>query len=388
MYFIMCVTAFSIFNFLSIIIALFIYCLAGWDDGTVATCSESSPQCCQQMATLNKTNLIVNYLPQSLTDDEFRQLFEKFGQVTGSKVVRDRATGYSYGFGFIDYATEAEAEHAVHALNGSQLQHKRIKVAFSRQGDNIKGANLYIRNLPKAATAGDVEQAFAPYGDIVQTRVLTDQTTGLSKGVGFVLFSTREEAELARQHTDGKPLPGTIQPVLNVKFAEDNKNKMLASLNSFAATANMGYPQATPTAAGNFPVGGVSGFNVAGGGPMRNQTRMRYNPMGFGGGASGGFSSGGGNPGSSGGGVGVGDKGHVLFVYNIGTETDEYALWQLFCPYGSVQRVNVIRDQAKKTGKGYGFVTMNNYDEAVWAIQNLNGYTFSGTKPLQVSFKS
>jgi len=38
------------------------------------------------MATLNKTNLIVNYLPQNLTDDEFRLLFQKFGTVTGSKV--------------------------------------------------------------------------------------------------------------------------------------------------------------------------------------------------------------------------------------------------------------------------------------------------------------
>jgi len=341
------------------------------------------------MATLNKTNLIVNYLPQSLTDDEFRQLFQKYGHVTASKVVRDRATGYSYGFGFIDYATEAEAERAVLALNGSQLQHKRIKVAFSRQGENIKGANLYIRNLPKTATVSDVEAAFAPYGSIVQTRVLSDQNTGMSKGVGFVLFSTREEAEFARQHTDNKPLEGTSQPVLSVKFAEDNKNKMLASLNSFAAAANVGYAAAaTPPA--NFPGagGGVGGFNVAGGGPMRNQTRMRYNPMGFGGGgAGGGFSGGGGNP-ASGGGVGVSDKGFVLFVYNIGTETDEYALWQLFCPYGAVQRVNVMRDAQKKLGKGYGFVTMSNYDEAVWAIQNLNGFTFAGTKPLQVSFKS
>jgi len=110
------------------------------------------------MATLNKTNLIVNYLPQNLTDDEFRALFMKHGHVTASKVVRDRATGYSYGFGFIDYATEAEAERAVQALNGSQLQHKRIKVAFSRQGDNIKGANLYIRQLPKSATVHDLER--------------------------------------------------------------------------------------------------------------------------------------------------------------------------------------------------------------------------------------
>lgn len=343
------------------------------------------------MAALNKTNLIVNYLPQNLTDDEFRMLFQKFGNVTASKVVRDRATGYSYGFGFIDYATEAEAERAVVGLNGSQLQHKHIKVAFSRQGENIKGSNLYIRNLPKTATVQDVEQAFSPYGTIVQTRVLTEQTSGQSKGVGFVLYSTKEEAEYARQNTDGFPLAGTTQPVLSVKFAEDNKNKMLASLHSFSTTANTGYGGgAAPggTAGGFPPVPGVGGFNVAGGGPIRNQTRMRYNPMGFGG-AGGGFSTG---AGSMAAGVapnaGPGDKGYALFVYNIGSDTDEYALWQLFSPYGAVQRVNVIRDFQKKQGKGYGFVTMANYDEAVWAIQNLDGFTFTGNKPLQVSFKS
>jgi len=303
-------------------------------------------------------------------------------------VVRDRETGYSYGFGFIDYATEEEAERAVIALNGSQLQHKRIKVAFSRQGDNIKGANLYIRNLPKSATVEDVERAFAPFGTIVQTRVLSDQNTGQSKGVGFVLYSTKEEAECARQLTDGKPLAGPnwiTHPVLNVKFAEDNKNKMLASLHSFAA----GYGAAAGGTSGNFPAAGIGGFNVAGGGPMRNQTRMRYNPMGFGG-AGGGFSAATGSVAGSSGGpsVNTSDKGYVLFVYNIGTDTDEYALYQLFSPYGAVQRVNVIRDFQKKQGKGYGFVTMANYDEAVWAIQNLNGYTWTGTKPLQVSFKS
>jgi len=344
------------------------------------------------MATLNKTNLIVNYLPQNLTDDEFRMLFQRYGDVTASKVVRDRATGYSYGFGFIDYATEEEAERAVHALNGSQLQHKRIKVAFSRQGDNIKGANLYIRNLPKSATVEDVERAFAPYGTIVQTRVLTDQNTGQSKGVGFVLYSTKEEAEYARQNTDGKPLAGSTWTslFLSVKFAEDNKNKMLASLHSFAAAANAGYGPAAGGTPGNFPTAGVGGFNVAGGGPMRNQTRMRYNPMGFGGAGGGLFSAGTGSPVTGGGGpnVNASDKGYVLFVYNIGTDSDEYALWQLFSPYGAVQRVNVIRDFQKKQGKGYGFVTMANYDEAVWAIQNLNGYSLTGSKPLQVSFKS
>jgi len=100
--------------------------------------------------------------------------------------------------------------------------------------------------------------------------VLTDQSTGQSKGVGFVLFSTREEAEYARQNTDGRPLVDAEgrplaasahqQAPLSVKFAEDNKNKMLASLSSFAAAAaNMGGAygvQAPPTTG---PGGGAFG---------------------------------------------------------------------------------------------------------------------------------
>jgi len=342
------------------------------------------------MATLNKTNLIVNYLPQNLTDEQFRDLFAKFGNVTASKIVRDRATGYSYGFGFIDYATEEESERAIAGLNGTQLQHKRIKVAYSRQGDNIKGSNLYIRNLPKTTTVEELERAYTQYGDIVQTRILSDTKTGESKGIGFVLFSTKEQAEQALMMTDGKPLPGTRQPNLSVKFAEDNKNKMMASLSSFAAAAAVGVGAYGSTFSGQTPTyagAAVGGFNVAGGGPMRNQTRMRYNPMSFGA-ASSGVSGLPTTLGAGAVGAAAADKGFVLFVYNIGTETDEYALWQLFSPYGVVQKVNVIRDLQKKVGKGYGFVTMANYDEAVWAIQSLNGFSYTGTKPLQVSFKS
>ena len=82
-----------------------------------------------------------------------------------------------------------------------------------------------------------------------------------------------------------------------------------------------------------------------------------------------------------------GEDGHVLFVYNIGPEADERAVWQLFAPFGTVAKVNVIRDFAKGVGKGYGFVSMPNMVEAQAAITGLSGYRYCG-KPLQVSFKT
>lgn len=320
-----------------------------------------------QAMQVSKTNLIINYLPQTLTDEEFRSMFCAIGPIKASKIVRDKMTGYSYGFGFVDYNLEADAAKAIQTLNGLQLQNKRIKVAYSRKGDQIKGANLYVRNIPRTMTQNELEEIFSPHGEIIQSRILTDGGTGQSKGVGFVLFNTKDQAENAISHLDGFVPEGGELP-LNVKHAEDNRGKARPPV----IVVNQ-RPHGGPGGPFN---GGGDGYGAAGGyGPMRNQSRYsRFNPM------TSNYSNGGGNA--------MGEAGFVLFVYNIGPESDERELWQLFSPFGVVQKVNVIRDTAKNTGKGFGFVTMANYQEAMSAIHNLNGYKYYQNKPLQVSFKT
>lgn len=83
----------------------------------------------------------------------------------------------------------------------------------------------------------------------------------------------------------------------------------------------------------------------------------------------------------------INGSGWCIFVYNLAPETEENVLWQLFGPFGAVQSVKVIKDLQTNKCKGFGFVTMTNYDEAVVAIQSLNGYTL-GNRVLQVSFKT
>lgn len=77
-------------------------------------------------------------------------------------------------------------------------------------------------------------------------------------------------------------------------------------------------------------------------------------------------------------------SGFTLFVYNIGTTTDEQTLRNLFTKFGHVLRTNVIRKGSES--KGFGFVAMSSYRDALNAIQNLNGHSYNG-KQLQVSFK-
>ena len=83
----------------------------------------------------------------------------------------------------------------------------------------------------------------------------------------------------------------------------------------------------------------------------------------------------------------INGAGWCIFVYNLAPETEENVLWQLFGPFGAVQSVKVIRDFQTQKCKGFGFVTMTNYDESLMAIQSLNGYTL-GNRVLQVSFKT
>jgi len=81
-----------------------------------------------------------------------------------------------------------------------------------------------------------------------------------------------------------------------------------------------------------------------------------------------------------------GCSGWCLFVYNLAPETEENVLWQLFGPFGAVQNVKVMRDLSTHKCKGFGFVTMTNYDEALSAVAALNGFAL-GNRVLQVSFK-
>lgn len=87
-----------------------------------------------------KTNLIVNYLPQNMTQDEVRGLFGNIGELESCKLIRNKTTGQSLGYAFVNYSTCEEAEKAISTLNGLRVQNKTIKVSYARpSSESIKG---------------------------------------------------------------------------------------------------------------------------------------------------------------------------------------------------------------------------------------------------------
>jgi RNA recognition motif-containing protein len=75
-----------------------------------------------------RTNLIINYLPQTMTQDEIKDLFGSVGAIESCKLVRDKSTGQSLGYGFVNFLRTEDADKAVKTMNGLRLQNKTIKV--------------------------------------------------------------------------------------------------------------------------------------------------------------------------------------------------------------------------------------------------------------------
>ena len=76
--------------------------------------------------------LYVGNLSYGTTDESLRQLFEGHGQVTSAQIIMDRDTGRSKGFGFVEMATDQEAQAAITALNGQQIDGRALTVNEAR----------------------------------------------------------------------------------------------------------------------------------------------------------------------------------------------------------------------------------------------------------------
>ena len=81
---------------------------------------------------LVSTKLFVGSLPWAVNDDILKNAFETHGKVVSAKVITDRQTGRSRGFGFVEMENESEASNAIQALNGSELSGRSIIVSEAK----------------------------------------------------------------------------------------------------------------------------------------------------------------------------------------------------------------------------------------------------------------
>lgn len=81
---------------------------------------------------MNNRKLFVGSLPWAVDDDKLREIFSQAGNVVSASVLKDRETGRSRGFGFVEMSTDEEANAAVSNLNGSDMEGRKIVVNIAR----------------------------------------------------------------------------------------------------------------------------------------------------------------------------------------------------------------------------------------------------------------
>jgi RNA recognition motif-containing protein len=77
-------------------------------------------------------NIYVGNLSYEATDETIREAFESFGQVASARVIKDKYSGQSRGFGFVEMSVQTQAQAAITSLNGKELMGKQITVSEAR----------------------------------------------------------------------------------------------------------------------------------------------------------------------------------------------------------------------------------------------------------------
>ena len=80
--------------------------------------------------------LYVGGLPYSVTEEQLEQLFSEHGNVESAKVITDRDTGRSRGFGFVEMESQEEAQKAISSLNGTELDGRTLTVNEAKPREN------------------------------------------------------------------------------------------------------------------------------------------------------------------------------------------------------------------------------------------------------------
>ncbi|CAD6260356.1 unnamed protein product [Miscanthus lutarioriparius] len=211
-------------------------------------------------------NVFVKNLSESTTKEDLLKIFGEYGSIT-SAVVMIGMDGKSRCFGFINFENPDAASRAVQELDGKKINDKewyvgraqkkseremelkrRFEQSLKDAADKYQGLNLYLKNLDDSIGDDQLRELFSNFGKITSYKVMRDQN-GLSKGSGFVAFSTREEASQALTEMNGKMISGKPLYVAFAQRKEDRKAMLQAQFSQMRPAVPM-----TPTLAPRLPM--------------------------------------------------------------------------------------------------------------------------------------
>ncbi|KAG6417499.1 hypothetical protein SASPL_119680 [Salvia splendens] len=214
------------------------------------------------------TNVFVKNISETTTEEDLQKMFGEFGQITSVVVMRND-DGTSKCFGFVNFEDADDAGRAVDTLNGIKIDNKELYVGRAQKKserevqlknqfeqslkeavDKSQGSNLYVKNLDDSINDDQLKELFASYGSITSCKVMRDPK-GISRGSGFVAFSSPEEAARALSEMNGKMIASKPLYVALAQRKEDRRAQLQAQFSqmrpiTMAPTVAPRMPMYTP----------------------------------------------------------------------------------------------------------------------------------------------
>ncbi|XP_052202106.1 polyadenylate-binding protein 8-like isoform X2 [Diospyros lotus] len=191
------------------------------------------------------TNVFVKNLSESTSEEDLKKIFGEYGTITSAVVMR-HLDGKSKCFGFVNFENVDAAARSVESLNGQKIDNKELYVgkaqkksereselklrfehATEEASDKSQRQNLYLKNLDDSIGDDKLKELFSPFGTITSCKVMQD-SNGISRGSGFVAFSTPEGATRALMEMNGKMVVSKPLYVAHAQSKEERRARLQA----------------------------------------------------------------------------------------------------------------------------------------------------------------
>jgi len=206
------------------------------------------------MSKTKFNNVYVKNLAESTTEEDLEKIFGEYGPLTSVVVMRD-GNGKSKCFGFVNFENADDAANAVEALNSKKVDEKEwyvgkaqkksereleLKSRFEQTAketvDKFQGVNLYVKNLDDSIDDDKLKELFSEFGTITSCKVMRDPS-GVSRGSGFVAFSSPEEASRALAEMNGRMVVSKPLYVALAQRKEERRAKLQAQFSQMRPVA-------------------------------------------------------------------------------------------------------------------------------------------------------
>lgn len=282
--------------------------------------------------TTNTNSLWMGDLDPWMNETFIFSLFAHTGDLANVKIIRDKQTGYSLGYGFLYFNSPQTAQYVLETFNGQSIPGTN---RFFRLNYAAYGMGSQKRNESQAIFVGDLapdvndyylQTTFQYYyPSVYSARVVCDPQTGFSKGYGFVYFNDDNERQRALTEMQGFPI--SYKPIKVNIATKKNQSGTSSSSSSQSSSYQPPYQQ------------------------QQSQTLGPADP-----------------------------NNTTVFVGGIDPSVTHDVLRGAFSQFGEITGIKI------PTGKGCGFVEFASHEAAAKVLQELNGSAIIGNSQVRLSW--